>query len=61
MWDLIEHIDRVAGIHNSLRIGTGVTLRDVQAVSVESCEPKGGTSASARTLSRSLGAARCPA
>ncbi|GAC1471292.1 MAG: OsmC family protein [Chloroflexota bacterium] len=31
--DLIAHTDRVAEIHNSLRMGTQVTLVDAQAVS----------------------------
>lgn len=32
--DLIEHTDRVAEIHNSLRMGTKIDLTDVEAVSV---------------------------
>lgn len=33
--DLIEHTDRVAQIHNSLRTGADVTLTDMRAVSSE--------------------------
>lgn len=33
--DLIEHTDRVAEIHNSLRRGTDVTLADIRAIPVE--------------------------
>jgi organic hydroperoxide reductase OsmC/OhrA len=33
--DLITHTDRVAEIHNSLRMGTDVTLSGVRAISVQ--------------------------
>ncbi len=33
--ELIAHTNRVAEIHNSLRLGTPVTLVDLQAVSVQ--------------------------
>lgn len=32
--ELVEHTDRVAEIHNSLRMGTGVGLKKVEVVSV---------------------------
>ena len=36
--ELIEHTDRVAEIHNSLRKGTEVTLADIRAISVTPSE-----------------------
>lgn len=40
--DLIAHTDRVAEIHNSLRMGAPVTLADVQAVSIPASHPDCG-------------------